>query len=224
MASPVLNRALHPSRASFDYGPIHVVVLEASSPLTSLARVIIPWLKSDLASPSTRLASWLIGVVHHPPYSRGNEDSDMHGDQIFVRERLLPLLEGAGLDLLLSGHSHTYERSLLVHNHHGKRSSWNATAHLVDGRNGDPDGDGPYVKPTGLQPSSGFVAVVTGSSAKLSVPSGLDYPLHRMFDTHKHGLQECGSLLVDVTSDVLDGRFVRDDGVVRDHFQIRKQG
>ena len=36
----------------------------------------------------------------------------------------MPVLEGAGLDLLLSGHSHSYERSVLMRQHYGDNTTW----------------------------------------------------------------------------------------------------
>ena len=43
----------------------------------------------------------------------------MRGDQRRARAVLMPLLELAGVDVLLSGHSHSYERSLLMQGHYG---------------------------------------------------------------------------------------------------------
>ena len=49
----------------------------------------------------------------------------------FVREKLVPVLEGAGLDLLLSGHSHSYERSVLMRQHYGDNTTWNGDKSTV---------------------------------------------------------------------------------------------
>ena len=70
----------------------------------------------------------------------------------------------------------------------------------------DPDTpDGPYVKPLGLTPYAGFVAVVVGSSGKVQNDTGFNYPAHRQFEDGKRALVECGSLMVDIG---LDGRSV----------------
>ena len=105
---------------------------------------------------------WLIAVVHAAPYSKGSEDSDLHPDQTYVREVLVPALEAAGLDLLLSGHSHSYERSRLMRGHYGLSRTWDEGAMLVNGHNGS--NGVAYRKHTGLRANSGFVAVVAGSS------------------------------------------------------------
>jgi hypothetical protein len=48
-------------------------------------------------------------VFHHPPYSVGT----VHGSHRGVREAWVPLFEKHGVDLVLSGHNHLYERSLV---------------------------------------------------------------------------------------------------------------
>jgi 2',3'-cyclic-nucleotide 2'-phosphodiesterase (5'-nucleotidase family) len=42
-----------------------------------------------------------------------------------MRERVLPILEAAGVDLIIGGHSHDYQRSHLVNNYYGKTLDWN---------------------------------------------------------------------------------------------------
>jgi predicted phosphodiesterase len=49
---------------------------------------------------------WKIVYFHHPLYSNG----DRHGSNIELRVRLEPLLVKHGVDVVLSGHDHIYER------------------------------------------------------------------------------------------------------------------
>lgn len=53
-----------------------------------------------------------------------------------MRENALPILEAGGVDLVLNGHSHSYERSFLIDGHYGFSSSWDPQLHLVDGGDG----------------------------------------------------------------------------------------
>ena len=56
------------------------------------------------------------------PSRKGDHNSDntaMEPQSAFVRARLLPLLEGAGVDLVLGGHSHSYQRMCLLDGHYG---------------------------------------------------------------------------------------------------------
>jgi 3',5'-cyclic AMP phosphodiesterase CpdA len=51
-------------------------------------------------------ATWKIVAVHHPPYSAGYQGSDKA-----VRAAFAPLFERYGVQLVLSGHDHDYQRS-----------------------------------------------------------------------------------------------------------------
>ena len=232
---------------SFDYGDIHVVVLDSSeSPYGPMMR----WLKQDLAGVSpaysrllhggefappkrrhrrarSRRSQWLIAVVHAAPYSKGSEDSDLTTAQRYVQTAMMPVLNAAGVDVVISGHSHSYERSVLVTRVFGPTSAaWNASTMLVDGGLGTGVGNvPPYRKPKGLVAYSGYVAVVAGSAGKVDAGSGLDHPVHRRFGGDGvRGLRECGSLVVDVDSAAgeLKARFLSLHGDVRDEFRIVK--
>jgi 3',5'-cyclic AMP phosphodiesterase CpdA len=48
-------------------------------------------------------------AVHHPPYSAGYQ-----GSSVDVRETLAPLLQRYGVQLVLSGHDHDYQRSVSI--------------------------------------------------------------------------------------------------------------
>jgi tartrate-resistant acid phosphatase type 5 len=50
---------------------------------------------------------WRIPFCHHPPYCAGPE----HGNTAGMIERLVPLFEGAGVQLVLSGHEHNFQHS-----------------------------------------------------------------------------------------------------------------
>ena len=81
---------------------------------------MLTWLEADLAANTNE---WLIAFWHHPPYSKGSHDSDWEMELIQMRENALPLLESYGVDLVLSGHSHCYERSYFLDGHYGRSSA-----------------------------------------------------------------------------------------------------
>ena len=101
------------------------------------------WLCADLAATSQ---DFVIAYWHHPPYSKGSHDSDHSGRMEEMRERFVPVLEDYGVDLQLTGHSHSYERSILLDGHYEKSRDYDPVLHAVDSGNGDPEGDGPYLK------------------------------------------------------------------------------
>lgn len=60
------------------------------------------WLEQQLAAST---AIWKIAVLHHPPYTCGG-----HGGDSVVQRRWVPLFESYGVQLVLSGHDHNYQR------------------------------------------------------------------------------------------------------------------
>ena len=68
--------------------------------------VQLQFLEDTLASTD---ALWRIVALHHPPYSAGYQ-----GSSIEARETLAPYLEAYGVQLVLSGHDHDYQRSVPI--------------------------------------------------------------------------------------------------------------
>jgi 3',5'-cyclic AMP phosphodiesterase CpdA len=64
------------------------------------------FLEQALATTSAR---WKIIAIHHPPYSAGYQ-----GSSVDVRAKLSPVLERYGVQLVLSGHDHDYQRSIPI--------------------------------------------------------------------------------------------------------------
>lgn len=93
------------------------------------------WLQQELASAAFQQAQYKVVMLHHPPHSLGdnvvppftdpvpiydrNDDGSLKAvryeypiqDDYIIRD-LLPLLENAGVDLVLYGHSHLWNRFL----------------------------------------------------------------------------------------------------------------
>jgi len=63
----------------------------------------LQWLDKELSSSN---AAWKICYFHHPLYSHGK----MHGSDVDLRSQLEPMFERLGVDVVFSGHDHTYER------------------------------------------------------------------------------------------------------------------
>jgi len=64
------------------------------------------WLEPTLAEST---AEWKVVAIHHPPYSAGYQ-----GSSVDVCDRFLPLFERYGVELVLSGHDHDYQRSNVI--------------------------------------------------------------------------------------------------------------
>jgi acid phosphatase type 7 len=94
---------------SFDWGHVHFVGLDSNCAigLASADRCTLAaqkaWVEKDLAAST---APWKIVYFHHPPWSSGD-----HGSQPLMRREFGPIFEKYGVDLVLTGHDHDYERS-----------------------------------------------------------------------------------------------------------------
>lgn len=216
---------------SYDHNDIHFICLDSydsdrppwdvnnpAAHLLNPAGAMLTWLKADLAQTQAR---WIIAYWHHPPYSRGSHDSDNDSEPEMgdMRRHVLPVLEAAGVDLVLTGHSHGYERSYLLDGHYQKAIELLQKPQLVldrgNGREG-PGGDGFYAKPSTRKGAhEGAVYAVVGSSGWVS-PGTYDHPAMAVCRT------EYGSMVIDVDGDTLVANFIDIGGVARDRFVIRK--
>ena len=180
---------------SFDYGPAHFVVLDDE--LTreqGKTDQMLDWMDQDLEDAKARGITWLIAIFHKAPYSRGSR-----GDDEFNQTNLVPRLEAQGVDLVISGHSHAYERSYLLNN--------NA---IIDNNQNtySKNGHGP-----------GTLYIVNGvGGGKLGVISGK----HALMAAQYGGIS--GVSVFDIDGNTLTGFLKKSDGTVIDNFSLSKNG
>jgi hypothetical protein len=221
---------------SFDYGNIRFINLnsELGSATGSFNYIgagtnnivttlpMYQWFVQDLQDALDKKRDWIIVYWHQPPYSKGSHNSD---DFITIfmkamRENFVPVLEEAGVDLMLGGHSHVFERSYLAKGHFGTSSSFNSSM-LVDNSSGNFNAGEPYMKTR----EDGFggigtVYTVLGNSGSKTTSPSLNHPIHYA----KHGCDACyGSFILEIDGNRLDGTYLASDGTVRDQFTILKE-
>jgi acid phosphatase type 7 len=206
---------------SFDHANIHFISLDSHDSDRSPEGAMMQWLKADLAATQR---DWIIAFFHHPTYTKGthdsDKDSDSQGRMNEMRAIFLPVLEQGGVDLVLTGHSHVYERSWLMDGHYGKSDTFDATKHVKQKQNGRADGEGVYRKPRARTPHIGDVNIVTGSAGhagSATKPPPLNHPAFFL------SLNEAGSSVVDVDGLKLEFVFLNDKGEKRDWFTIVKE-
>lgn len=198
---------------SFDYGNIHFICLDSQETDRSVDGAMLTWATADIAATT---AEWVIAFWHHPPYSKGSHDSDTELQLFEMRRNALPILEAAGVDLVLSGHSHSYERSLLVEGHYFSSNTLNSSM-KIDAGDGQVSGDGAYKAVYDeVNPYQGTVYVTAGSSGKIS-GGALNHPVM----IHA-SLNLLGSMVLDINGNRLDATFVQSDGSTPDTFTILK--
>ncbi len=199
---------------SFDYANIHFVCLDSYDSDRGVNGSMLQWLESDLA---LNTQPWVIAFFHHPPYTKGSHDSDTEGRLIDMRQNALPILEAWGVDLVMTGHSHTYERSYLIDGHYGSSATLDPVANVLDPGDGSEAGDGAYEKPDTIAADhAGAVYAVAGSSGKVSLGYPLNHPA--MFVS----LESLGSLVIDVSGNRMDVVFLDQSGAPQDEFTLLK--
>lgn len=182
---------------SFDYGQIHFICLNSYDAGRSANGKMARWLRDDLKN--TKL-KWKIAYWHHPAYSKGYHDSDHEIEMVEMRENINPIIEEANVDLVLTGHSHSYERSKMINGHYGKSSSFKKS--MVTDKN--------YNKK-----QKGTVYVVAGTGATIQ-EGKFDHPAIKVSKT------QLGSLVIDVDKDTLTSNLIDVNGEVIDRFRVVK--
>ncbi|MBC7570153.1 MAG: metallophosphoesterase [Spirosoma sp.] len=207
---------------SADYGNVHIISLDAfaqqaadQKELNDSTSVQVQWLKRDLVA---NKLPWTIVTFHHPLYTKGPRDSDTEERMKLLRERLSPIFEKYGVDLVMNGHSHTYERFYRMHGQTGLSTTFDPAKHITENTTARYDGS-PNSCPI-LTKGVGTVYIVAGSGGE-NKPVSPTYP-HPGMVAGFRGELGGGSVLLDVTENRIDGQFLAFDGSVPDRFTIVK--
>jgi predicted phosphodiesterase len=170
---------------SFDWGDVHFVALNSNAGFSTAVK---NWITADLQATTRR---WKIVFLHHTIYSCGN----YHGSSSSLINALTPVFDANGVDLVLTGHDHHFERSFPLRGDE-----------VVDAWM-DPD----YVQP------GGTVYVVTGGGAgPRTAGSGCTHTARAIGISHYSRLT--------IQGDLLTLEAVNTARVVVDRMTLSKQG
>jgi acid phosphatase type 7 len=203
---------------SFDYGNVHFIALDSDGIEENQYRLYdtispqVNWLKRDLAA---KRQPWTIVMFHHPPHTKNSHDSDAEEELALIRQNITPILERYKVDVVLSGHSHIYERSVFIKGYKGSSNTFMAGTHAVSSSTGRYDGVGnscAYVKK-----NDGIIYAVVGSAGR---DNGVPGPWHPMsaFADQITG----GSLVLEIENNRLDGKWIASTGSIKDQFTVFK--
>ena len=208
---------------SFDYGNVHFISLDSFARgrdgklLTDAGSEQLAWLIKDLENTKQR---WKIVYFHHAPYTRGTYDSDVWENLKQPRLVVTPVLEKYGVDLVLSGHSHVYERSKPIKGYTGLVADFNPAIHFTQTSSGKYNAtvnSCPYMF-TSNQASNGVIYVVNGvGGATGAMRSNGPHPV---METSQAGIG--GSMIFDIEGSRLDAKFLTENGTITDQFTIFK--
>jgi predicted phosphodiesterase len=84
---------------SFKKGDVQFFVLDSNY----MDSTQLDWIQHQLSESN---AKWKVAYFHHPLYS----DGKFHGPDVDLRNILMPIFEKYGMNMVLSGHEHIYER------------------------------------------------------------------------------------------------------------------
>ncbi len=221
---------------SFNVGNVHFISLDSygkddanTTNLYDTTGAQATWLKADLAANSKE---WTVAYFHHPPYTKTSHNADSELDLVAIREKFVRILERYGVDLILCGHAHGYERSYLLKGFYNTYASplldasFSAASYTATGNTQNAKYDGsinacPFAYNSG-QYNHGSVYVVAGSAGQIGGTSA-GYPENCMyFSDAVNG----GCFYFEVDSNRLDAKFISyttaPTPVIRDQFSIFK--
>ena len=204
---------------SYNYGNVHFIVLDSYGVVTNnTTNPMYMWLQADLMANTKK---WIVCYFHHAPYSMGTHNSDTQFSMKNIRQYFLPLLESYHVDLVLSGHSHVYERSYLIEGHNGIESTL-TPAMKISNTLGNV---APYYIKS-LVNGHGTVYAVCGNSGQGGVVSGVPittgtngYPHDAMAVSDK---DHYGSMILTFRNNEIEAKYLQSDGTIADNFKIIK--
>lgn len=221
---------------SFNVGSVHFISLDSygmddanTTKMYDTLGAQATWLKADLAANTKR---WTVVYFHHPPYTKTSHTSDTELDLVAIRENFIRILERYGVDLVLCGHSHGYERSYLLKGFYNTYAAplldndFDPTLHTATGNTQNALYDGTanscaYTYNSG-QYQHGTVYTVSGSAGQVGGTTA-GYPQDCM---HYSNATNGGCLYFEVDSNRLDAKFISYNTaptpVIRDQFTIFK--
>ncbi len=205
---------------SFDFNNVHFISLNSYGYENGTYRLYdtispqINWLKQDLDS---NQMEWTIVFFHHPPYSKGGHDSDLETELILIRENVLPILEQYKIDLVIYGHSHSYERTHLMKNHFGLSSTYDKAIHAVDSSYGYYNGLANACAYNKTAAKDSGIVYIQAGNASINDPVSATWP-HPAMASYNKDIE--GSLYLSFNDKRLDMEFVGRNGFVLDRFTL----
>jgi hypothetical protein len=187
---------------SFDVNNVHVLTLsteEKFKPNSEQYQFVLNDLRNAASNPDVK---WIVANMHVPFYSSPNEcnAAGCEGDKDY-REAFHPLFDKYGVDLVLEGHVHNYQRSFpLKFNQENPANP--ITTSLTKTSYDNPNG-------------AIFAIVGTGGESQHALSGKA--PFMAFQQDSKFGI-----LNMHFSGDKIDAKFVSNDGTTLDHFSIIK--
>ena len=178
---------------------------------------MLEWLIDDLEQNEQK---WTVVYFHQPPHTAGSHSSETFYEVYMkaMRENFLPVLERYGVDVVMCGHSHVYERSYLLRGFYDLPNNFSSLHHRLQKQSGSLKKGQAYRKyEKGRDPNAGTIYVVQGNSGSKTSDPKLDHPAMYYSD----GCDTCvGSTILYFDGDTLTGKYLRSSGEILDEWSI----
>ena len=92
---------------SFDVGPVHFISIESVTETTGEPANVMTWLENDIVAAKARGVAWIVPYMHAGPITNGTN----HSVNYALQGQLGPLFEKYGVQLVISSHDQSFERS-----------------------------------------------------------------------------------------------------------------
>jgi hypothetical protein len=117
---------------SYDYGPVHFVVLDSQQEEQKkhgdILKIQQTWLEADLAASK---AKWTIVFFHKPPYESYPKRSNPE-----IKAAFCPILEKHGVDLVFNAHDHAIARTYPIRNGAMMQKPSQGVIYYISGQSG----------------------------------------------------------------------------------------
>ena len=220
---------------SYDYGNVHFICLDSHAWGKDGQRLFdgpseqLTWLINDLKA---NKQDWTVVYFHYPLYTKGSYDSDAKNPNVAynnqyniplvnLRNMLVPIFDKYKVDLVLTGHSHVYERTKPLVGHTGTSDTFDPKIHNPQSTSGKYNGEEnscPYLFDGNSINPNGTIYVVNGVGGGTKNPLS-DFPHKAMYYSNA---SVNGSFYVEIENNRLDAKFLDTNGDILDKFTVFK--
>lgn len=133
---------------SWNYGAIHFCAMNSESPIDTpmFTESELSWVNYDLSNVDRTATPWVFAHFHRPFYCAKDEDCG----SLLVQQGGEEVLYQNKVDVVLTAHEHTYERTYPVYNHTQQDG---APIYLLQGGSGNREGNNGNYPPLDELPS-----------------------------------------------------------------------
>jgi hypothetical protein len=136
---------------SYNYGPVHIIVLNDTPRSTDYAAVYNgperTWLEADLQAVNRTMTPWIVVMHHKPAFSSSSHAQER--DTLAIRAAWPPVFDRFDVDAVFSGHDHDFEITQSLDGAGQRVTGQHGTVYVTAGSSGAtpyPSGTSPFTR------------------------------------------------------------------------------